>query len=275
MIIFISGRFYDFFRGVYPNPWPELYRDIDVHCVRTFTELRTQRKNELRTNYSFSQPPKNAIKRRIGYGPAQLAKGSMIESFRKQFGIKGSLTFDLPHFNDPHPEIPVDRRIAVIRPATVRTEWVSSSRNPDPHYLNVAARILQERGFFVISVADIEPGVEWIVGEEPAADMTLHHGELSLLQLCTLYERASCIVSPVGFSIPMAVAYRTPLFVVAGGRGGHNAPEVVTDPGMFLEKTRWAIPANYCRCTSATHNCDKKIVGFEETLTGWLDEIVS
>jgi hypothetical protein len=72
----------------------------------------------------------------------------------------------------------------------------------------------------------------------------------------------------------MAVAYKTPLFVIAGGRGGHNAPEIVTDQAMPLDKTRWAIPVNYCRCTDANHNCDKTITGFEEKLYGWLNEVV-
>ncbi|WP_455872268.1 hypothetical protein [Serratia proteamaculans] len=267
--------FLRFFPGAYVRtPWPELYSDINVRCVRSDTVLRTQHKNELRTNYPFFTPPEHSSRRRISYGATVQINGGIIDSFRKQFGVSGPLVFDLPRFNDLHPEIPVDRRLAVIRPATVRTEWASSSRNPDPHYLNIAACMLQERGFFVISVADTEPGTEWIIGAAPVADLTLHHGELSLLQLCTLYERAACVVSPVGFSLPMAIAYSTPLFVVAGGRGGHNAPEVVTDPAMPLEKTRWAVPVNYCRCTSANHNCDKKIVGFEEKITRWLNEIV-
>lgn len=256
------------------TPWPELYSDLDVHCVRSDTVLRTQRKNEIRTDYDFAAQLKNAKTTRICYGPQELANGGIIDAFRKQFGVSGPLVFDLPSFNDLHRRIPTDCRIAVIRPATIRTEWASASRNPDPHYLNVAARMLRRMGFFVVSVADTEPGVEWIVGPAPAADLTLHKGELSLTQLCTLYERAACVVSPVGFSIPMAIAYNTPLFVVAGGRGGHNAPEVVTDPAMPLEKTRWAIPANYCRCTDANHNCDKTIADFEDKFYGWLHEVV-
>lgn len=256
------------------TPWPELYSDLDVRCVRSDTTLRTQQKNETRTEYEFFEPPKDARRVRIFYGPQELANGGIIEAFRGQFDVTGPLTFDLPGFNDLHRRIPTDCRIAVIRPATVRTEWASASRNPDPQYLNVAAKILKLRGFFVVSVADTEPGVEWIVGQAPAADLMLHKGELSLTQLCTLYERAACVVSPVGFSIPMAIAYNTPLFVVAGGRGGHNAPEVVTDPEMPLDKTRWAIPVNYCRCIDANHNCDKTIANFEEKFNGWLHETV-
>lgn len=263
------------FPGAYiRTPWPELYSDLDVRCVRSETTLRTQHKNEIRTNYEFHQPPKDARRVRICYGPHELVKGGIIEAFRHQFGVTGPLAFDLPSFNDVHREIPTDCRLAVIRPATVRTEWASASRNPDPHYLNVAAKILRLLGFFVVSVADTEPGAEWIIGPAAEADLTLHKGELTVTQLCTLYELAACVVSPVGFSIPMAIAYNTPLFVVAGGRGGHNAPEVVTDPAMQLAKTRWAIPVNYCRCIEANHNCDKTIADFEEKLYGWLHENV-
>lgn len=263
------------FPGAYiRTPWPELYSDLDVRCVRSDTTLRTQHKNEVRTDCDYHQPPKDARRVRICYGPRELANGGIIEAFREQFGVTGPLTFDLPRFNSVHRKLPTDCRLAVIRPATVRTEWASASRNPDPHYLNVAAKMLRQMGFFVVSVADTEPGAEWIIGPAPAADLTLHKGELTITQLCTLYERAACVVSPVGFSIPMAIAYNTPLFVVAGGRGGHNAPEVVTDPAMPLDKTRWAIPVNYCRCIDANHNCDKTIAGFEEKFYGWLHETV-
>ncbi len=187
--------------------------------------------------------------------------------------MNGPLQFDLPQFNDLHPSIPTDRSVAVIRPSTVRTEWASASRNPNPEYLVRAAQRLRQH-FFVVSVADTVPGMEWIIGDEPAADLKLHHGELTLTQLCSLYVRAACVVTPVGFSVPMAIAYQTPLFVVAGGRGGHNAPEIVTDPAMDLSHTRWAMPDNYCRCMRADHDCDRRISNFDDKLHEWLHGIV-
>lgn len=262
------------FPGAYIRTcWPELYRGLDVKCVRSGTHLRTQEKNELRSRCTFYPVPGDGIRRRIGYGPAELVNGGIIQAFRGQFGVDGPLLFDLPQFNDLLPSIPADGPVAVIRPATVRTEWASASRNPDPEYLVRASRLLR-RHFYVVSVADIVPGVEWIVGDEPEADLYLHHGEMTLAQLCSLYEHAACVVSPVGFSVPMAVAYKTPLFVVAGGRGGHNAPDIVTDPAMDLSRTRWAIPDNYCMCTRADHDCARHISNFDEKLNEWLHEIV-
>lgn len=263
------------FPGAYvKTPWPEIYQGLNVHCVRTGTTLRTQQKNEQGTDYKFSSIPYAVIRRRIFYGSKELAAGGIIDVFRKQFCIPGPLNFDLPSYNDPHESIPVGRKIAVIRPATVRTEWASASRNPDPAYLVLAAKLLRSAGFFVVSVADIEEGKEDIVGDEPPADLKLHRGELSITQLCDVYERAACVVSPVGFSIPLAIGYGTPLFVVAGGRGGHNAPDIVTDQQMDLSKTVWAIPDKYCMCTQADHDCDKRISNFDNKFNRWLREKV-
>lgn len=102
--------------------WPELYSDLEVQCGRSDTTLRTQHKNEVRTDYDFHQQPKDARRIRICYGSEELANGSIIEAFRKQFGVSGSLVFDLQGFNYLHRSIPTDCRLAVIRPATVRTE---------------------------------------------------------------------------------------------------------------------------------------------------------
>lgn len=81
-------------------------------------------------------------------------------------------------------------------------------------------------------------------------------------------------MSPVGFSLPLSVACHTPLFIIAGGRGGHNSPDIVTSPEMSLDNVAWAIPDNYCLCTGANHHCDKTIIAFEAKFYGWLYETV-
>ncbi|MEN3753745.1 hypothetical protein ABC733_17230 [Mangrovibacter sp. SLW1] len=189
---------------------------------------------------------------------------------KKQFGISPGV-MDLPSFGES--DIQNEKPYAVIRPATVRKEWRSDSRNPDPEYLERAAHILKKH-FFVISVADLSPGEEWSVGELPYADIRFHHGELDIRALMRLIEHASVVVTPVGWALPASVAYQTPVYIIAGGRGAHNAPEIITDSSMDLSRTGWAMPDNYCRCSAWDHKCDKRISNFETNFEAWLNEVV-
>ncbi|WP_081948210.1 hypothetical protein [Cedecea neteri] len=250
--------------------WPELYEDLPVNPVRSCTTLRTQRKNEHRTKIEFLPPPSPRETKRIFYGPAELARGSIFDAMREQFGVNPA-ELDLPSFGPA--QYTHKKPIAVIRPATVRAEWRSDSRNPDPDYLLQASRILR-KNFCVISVADLQEGEEWLVGEAPECDLQLHAGELGIKELMRLVEHAAVVVTPVGWAIPAAIAYKTPVFVVAGGRGAHNAPEIVTAPEMDLRRVGWAIPENYCRCHEWNHQCDKRIVNFDSKFEAWLNEVV-
>lgn len=253
------------------TPWPELYSDLDVKFVRSDTTLRTQRKNEERSDIEFvREPVRPSEVLTIFYGPEELKKGSIIEAMTWQFG-RGPTVFDLPSFG-PSP-VQSEKPIAVIRPATVRTEWANPARNPDPEYLSAAARELRKH-FYVVSLADLEEGEEWLVGEPPEADLQLHSGELSVSEMLALVEHAAVVVSGVGWALPAAVCYHTPVFIIQGGCGAHNAPHIVTDPEMDLSRVGWAEPDNYCMCASMDHDCSKHISGFTDTFKGWLNEIV-
>ena len=262
--------FLKYYPGAYlRTPWPELYQDLNVKPVRTETRLRTQQKNETRSAVQWYPEP-NEQHTNVGYGPQDFrVYGSIINTLRHQFNVTGPLQFDLPSYGqDP---LRISGRVAVIRPVTVRAEWDSTSRGCNPEYICQAAELLRSRGFHVVSVADLEPGKEWIVGDTPKADTYYHHGELSITQLMSLIERADVVVTPVGWAVPASIAYQTPCFVVAGGRGGHNAPHVITDPDMNLQRVGWAIPDEYCMCTQAKHECSKHITDFTGKLTRWLN----
>lgn len=250
--------------------WPEIYEDLPVKPVRSDTTLRTQQKNESRSSAVWHELPDSYERLRIFYGPAELQRGSILDAMREKFRTEPG-TFDLPSLFPTTAYS--DKPIAIIRPATVRSEWRSDSRNPDPDYLVQASRILRKH-FFVISVADLEEGKEWLVGEPPEADLQLHRGELTLRGLMSLVENAAVVVTPVGWALPAAICYQTPVYVVAGGRGAHNAPEVVTDGAMNLSNVGWAMPDNYCRCHQWDHQCDKRISGFSNKFEAWLDERV-
>ncbi|GAA3911699.1 hypothetical protein GCM10022405_41080 [Gibbsiella dentisursi] len=253
------------------TPWPEIYQGLDVKFIRSQTRLRTQHKNELRTDCRYvSNVPAGAKELRIGYGAAALQRGSITDAMRRQFAIV-TPRFDLPHYG-PSP-VMADKPIAVIRPATARREWLNTARNPDPCYLAEAAERLQ-KDFYVVSVADLEGSEEWAVGTLPPADLRLHRGELDICQLLALVQHAAVVVSGVGWAVPAALCYGTPLYVVQGGCGAHNARHVITDPRMDLRRVGWARPDNYCTCGLMQHNCDKRITGFSEKFERWLHETV-
>ena len=250
--------------------WPEIYEGLDVHFVRSGTRLRTQRKNEMRSRVRYEAPPVDARTLRIGYGASLLAQGSIADAMRKQFGVTNPV-FDLPDFGS----LPVrtSRPVALIRPVTARREWLNQARNPDPVYIAQAARILR-RHFYVVSVADLADGEEWLVGDPPEADLNLHSGELSVTQLLAPADKAAVVVGGVGWIVPAAVSYGTPLYVVQGGCGAHNAPHIITDPRMNLRRVGWARPDNYCMCGQMAHACSKRITQFDEKFTRWLHENV-
>lgn len=67
--------FLRYFPGSYiKTPWPEVYSDMDVFCVRSNTSLRTQHKNENRTRCQYFIPPMEIQRVRIGYGPSHFLK---------------------------------------------------------------------------------------------------------------------------------------------------------------------------------------------------------
>ncbi|MBE5252933.1 hypothetical protein [Mixta mediterraneensis] len=115
---------------------------------------------------------------------------------------------------------------------------------------------------------------EWLVGEQPEADLQLHQGELSLTEMLALVEQAAVVISGVGWALPAAICYQTPVFIVQGGCGAHNAPHIVTDPEMDLSRVGWAQPDDYCMCASMDHDCSKYISGFNDKFKGWLHDIV-
>lgn len=253
------------------TPWPELYSDLDVQFVRSDTRLRTQRKNEEKTSVVYvREPVRPSEVLTIFYGPDELRKGSIVDAMTWQFGRAASV-FDLPSYGES--PVSADKPIAVIRPATVRTEWANPARNPDPKYLAEAARELRKH-FYVVSLADLEDGEEWLVGEPPECDLQLHRGELSLTEMLALVEHAAVVVSGVGWALPAAICYHTPVFIVQGGFGAHNAPHVVTDPDMDLSRVGWAQPDDYCMCASMEHDCNKHITDFTMIFKGWLHDIV-
>lgn len=255
------------------TPWVELYSDLpNVHLLRPRSmAYRTQAKNLMRLrNFPWAQLPPGVMDRvRASY--ALVAPGSICDELERRIGLAGRpFRFDLPDFG-PSP-ITAAKPIAVLRPVTFRTEWKNAARSPRPQYIEEAATELRRAGYHVVLVADVAPPAEVLEGNLPEADEVYLRGELAMPQLFALIQHAAVVVGGSGFIIPVSIAFGTPLVVISGGQGGHNAPERVTDPRMDLSRVRFVLPDRFCRCTNPRHDCDKVISGFAERFSSALAE---
>jgi hypothetical protein len=251
---------------------PSLYSDIPgLKFLDPGVPLyRTQAKAFASQEVDFVKPVRFQRKVNWHYGRLELKKHGIIPHMMECFGFDmgTELKFNLPTWEAAEQlldnTIYTAKKIAVVRPATVRSEWKCSSRNANPDYIAWCARMLQDAGYYVISIADCVDGVEWIDGEEPPADLKLHKGELGLLGTLSLLKRAHIVVGGSGFIIPGTVSAQTNLFVIFGGRGEYDNPHKVFDLRMNMKKIGWAIPENFCRCNRMEHDCDKTIKNLDD-----------
>lgn len=244
------------------TPWPELYKDMPhVHFVRPTTRLRTQAKNINRHARWAAMPRGHRVD--VAYGRAGIING-----MSRCFTVKPK-DFDLPDFGASQ----VQGDYVVVRPVTLRAEWRADTRNPLPEYVADAAAAARARGYKVVSVADLVPEKEWALDPLPVADVTFHSGELDVSQLMALLIGAKVVIGGIGWIVPAAIAAKVPALILCGGNGGFNAPELITDPSMDLQKIEFLVPDNFCRCVQKQHNCDKRISGYDKRLADWLDRL--
>ena len=241
------------------TPWPTLFSDIpDVHFIRPQTTLRTQAKNIAR-HANWILPPGRQPTRQIRYG----AEG-IIPGMTACFGVAPA-EFDLP----PLPPSPVEGRYVVVRPVTVRSEWRADTRNPGQGYVTKAALEAIRRGYKVVSVADLQDGAEWLTENAPPANVVYHKGELPVEQLLALVKGAAAVIGGIGWIVPAALCAKVPAWIVCGGQGGYNAPELITPKGQT--NITFGVPDNFCRCRLKQHTCNKEIKNYDAKLASWAD----
>jgi hypothetical protein len=257
------------------NPWPQLYADIEglKYVKRHPLRLRVQTKNIRRLPEStWSEPPDPIRSRILGYNLLQ-PQDNIITGLERVVSLDGPLVFDLPDMG-PSP-LRHSKPIAVIRPASVRGEWRNEARNPDPRYLVEAGRILMEQGFHVVSVADLQRGIENGLTPLPPAHETYHKGEFDVRQIMALVRDAAVVVGAIGWVLPASLALSTPCIMVGGGHGWYNREERLVDPRMDTSRVRWLMPSPFCKCNNMIHACPKRIPRFRERFTEALAEITN
>ena len=249
----------------------QLYWDLVEQGLKLIlrpTSLHAQAKTIARERHLFTaqSPPAGARQFNIGYPKVLVDQhGSILEAMFSCVGLKMP---ERPDFSLPiKPEwtaamhgklAQYDRGgkpLMVHRPIVIRQEWDGRSRNPDPRAYDELYRSIRDR-FFVVSVADLRPGQEWIDGPEQPVDVKLHAGELDFPEMAALFKAADLVFCNAGFAPVLAQAVGTPHICVYGGRESYRTTQRV---GAHLAPTLPIDPINPCDCHSASHRCDKRI----------------
>jgi hypothetical protein len=251
-----------------------MYHDLIERGLQVYlrdTRLHAQRKTIEREKHLFAQgrPHANLVRRKIGYHKTEIDRfGSITEAIYGMTQLlppKSQIDFSMPvkqewrdgmaaYMKEKIGERP-DKPILIYRPPTLRREWDGSQRNPDLQaYAAIFNHLTRNDDFFVISIADLAPGKEWIVGPEQDADVKWHAGELDFQTLAALFEAADLIVSSAGFAPVLAQAVGAPCIPVYGGRESYRTTERA---GEWLAPTLGIDPDRPCDCHSRAHGCSR------------------
>ena len=201
--------------------WPCIYWDMpDVRFLpRGEQGLRTQLKNQKReaAHFTREKPPAGAASVRINYPPREIAaKGSVLRAMSHIAGVPEG-DFRLPvkaewlaKADAVLAELKPDRPVMFFRPLVNRKEWTGGlTRNPDEYQYAELYEMIRER-FFVVSIADLVPDVEWTIGPASRADICFHRGELDVETLLGLAKRSALMFGAPGFVTVMGQALERP-----------------------------------------------------------------
>ncbi len=236
--------------------WPSVYHDLIAEglCVcRRPSGLRTQSKNANREDALFTRShPLLRAGMRIAYNGGQVLNtqsktilevmcnvtGTSYAEADYRLPVPASWAETLDATLGTLPDGARGRPWLVYRPLCARPEWRGGiARNADPAAYAAILEHLREK-FFVISVADLAEGQEWIVGPDAKADLSFHKGELVFEALAALFERADLVLTSSGFPAILGPAVGTPTISVVGGyedprchdSGAKFAPYLVLGP---------------------------------------------
>lgn len=249
------------------TPWPCVYHDLagaQLKLLPRASSLRTQTKNlrRERENYTRERPPQGADTAQVWYTHADIrARGSFLSAMANNAGVEATAAdfrLPIPAEWDLKARAWLDvwkptKPLMLFRPLVERTEWSGcTARNPNASDYERLAKSISDR-FFVVSVADLAEGVEWISGADIDADVKCHHGELDFETLAALAARSGLVFCSPGFALVMAQAVGARLVAVFGGHESSRFYEH-GDPRQLLID-----PAQPCDCFSKTHRCNKRI----------------
>lgn len=234
--------------------------------IIAYSERLAPRIRESRRLETVLRAPRGAPTRRLTYDKATIyRRGSILAAMFAAAGIKMP---ERPDFSLPiAPEWRANARrliatwrtggkpIMIYRPIVLNKVWECPARAPDPQ---AYAELFQSirKGFFVISVADLKPGKEWIIPPEQSVDVKLHAGELDFETLAALVAEADLVFANPGFMPVLAQSVGTRNVIVYGGNESFRTTNSV---GAHLAPTLAIEADKPCECHARTHKCDKRI----------------
>lgn len=245
------------------TPWPSVFWDLPIECVRPRTTLRTQNKNAMREATSYRPIRSASHKTRIWYDHNQIKQaGGFMQAMCVNSGLQESGDFNLPV---PLPWMDSALHaistawklkplpLMVYRPLVERTEWIGCrQRNPDAAaYVELAREAAKHH--FVVSVADLHQSVEWESSEPLDADLRFHAGELDFKTLAGLVSLSDMVFCAPGFMLVLAQALRAKMVAVFGGHESARLYDHGFAENLFIQ------PINPCECFDKSHRCDKTI----------------
>lgn len=256
--------------------WASLYHDLvgpDFRIVRRNAALRTQLKNAEREKHLFSPdqqlPSQHGV--RFSYTASQIEhrtnSKTVLEAMFSSVGIQKrypEADFRLPVKQEWLDSIDAiiatwrtrGKPIMVYRPLTARPEWGGGAlRNADHDAYAEMASMLRDR-YFIVSVADLEPGKEWIVGPPFPADVCYHEGELYFELLAALFRRADLVFTSGGYGAMLGPAVETPTISIYGGYepAAWCADGAKWSPYLAIQP----IKPCYCGTSACRNRCGKQ-----------------
>lgn len=251
--------------------WPELYADLPAQVVKRIGGLALQRHHgDKHPAETWAKLPR-CQQINLRYRWSKLLKSSMLAEMALLSGINPNpIELDLPPLPDPV----LSGRYAVVRPPAARLDYPGPAREPAAEYVRHAAAYLRAEGWPVVSLGAFVPGLEEPASDPIPADVRYEHGEQPLMQALALVANADIIVTSPGWMLPVGMASRTPVIVIAGGCGGRNFPAALADPRLGAP-VRWILPDEYCQCRARMHDCPKVISGFPEQFAAAVDDLMA
>lgn len=265
--------------------YPEFFWDLRGDQLKLIpiesTRLRHARANMASAEFDHEPVPSTAKRRVLWYKGSAVRRlgyvGAMADIGKAGIGEGG---FTLPiHPSWKHTaEIELSRvgyfdsgkPLLIYKPPSLRQEWLAPARNPDAMVMPALLEAIRDR-FFVISIANVAEGVEWIDGPTPAVDAEFNHGQLHPTTIAAMMVNATVMTPP---SFPLCIGRAVNAWTI-GVFGGHELSDWYRPYTPMPERFISIDPVSPCGCWNRQHSCDKttdipaaveKVVSFCENL---------